>query len=84
MEMTPYEGQLDGILDRLIDDQARRKRNNERYANDPEYRERVKARARRWNAVNREKKRRNDEKWAKKHGAAAAKRYRQRKKETHA
>lgn len=64
----------------LLSSEAKAATERERYANDPEHRAHKKASARQWNKANPERKRRNDNRWAKKHGAAAARRYRARKK----
>lgn len=52
----------------------------QRYATDPEYRERKQQNNRRWKDDNADKQRQYAKKWSQKNGAAAAKRYRERKK----
>lgn len=69
-----------GIFEEVLDRTPRVRRNNVRYATDPEYRERILNRARRWNAENKAKKAENDRKWRKINGPAASKRHRARKK----
>lgn len=66
-----------GLFDEIA---PKQNKNNERYASDPVYREtRLKA-AKTWNQRNAERKRLNDQRWASKNGADAARRYRQRQK----
>ena len=55
------------------------RRNNERYATDPVYREKAISRAKAWNAANPDKKRTADKKWASANAAAAQRRYRAKK-----
>jgi hypothetical protein len=66
----------------LLSNTERAAAERERYDNDPEYRESKKTYALKWNKSNPDRKRKNDKKWAKKHGAEAARRYRARKKES--
>lgn len=58
-----------------------RRRGKNRHFSSPQYRDGAIKRTKKWNTDNPDRKRANDTKWAKKHGAAASKRYRDRKKQ---
>ena len=76
--LTMKKKKKSGFLLSLDPKRARKER--ERYASDPEYRVRKIEAQLLWNAENAERKRKNDRKWAQKHGAEAARRYRAKKK----
>lgn len=69
------------ILDKKLDDKDKRaSRKRKKYQTDEEYRQSCIDKTKAWNAAHPEKKRKNDQRWAKKNGAAAARAYRRRKK----
>lgn len=81
-EFTASTGESLPLLEKsLLSNQVRAAAERKRYRDDPELRERKKASARAWGLENPDRKRISDAKWAKKHGAAASRRYRKRKKE---
>lgn len=66
-------------LPRLIEGlfgEIKPKRNNERYATDPGYRETRQKAAKTWNERHPAQKRANDKRWASQNGADASRRYR--------
>ena len=76
------DNEIENLITERIEKNTRRRINNERYANDPVYREKINKAAREWNEAHPTRRKEIKKKWAKKNGPAAQKRYRQRKKKS--